>query len=154
MKKLYHNPHIWHYIAFGLSIFGLLVATYLWYEYQQPTDIGCALQGCQTVRESIYAKFMGIDVPIFGIVYYLLNSIYITSLLIERRRFRYEILLFVAFNFTGALVSVYLTYLEVYVIEAICQYCVMSAVAAILLFIVSANFITTYNKNDLSYAEA
>ncbi len=154
LKRLYHNEHFWHYIAYFLSLFGLAVACFLWYKYQQPTPIGCSLQGCETVRESAYASIGGIQVPVFGVIYYFLIAIYITSLFLKRPRWKYEAYVFILFNLAGALFSLYLTYVEVFVIQAICEYCVMSAVAAISIFIVSGNFLSDSKSQDLTLVES
>jgi len=88
--------------------------------------------GCATVAESSYSEIAGINVAIFGIVGYVLllaTAFWATDLI----RFGGFALALGGFGF-----SIYLTYLEIYEIEAICQWCVASAVLMTILFVLNA----------------
>lgn len=140
LKKLQHifnNPTVSWWIAFGASFVGLLVATYLWYEYQQPSAVGCVVggAGCETVRLSEFSQIAGIDLPVFGILFYLVLAIYVTTRFLDRPVRRFENWGLQLATLFGLIFSVYLTYLELFVIHAICTWCVMSAIAATVLFI-------------------
>jgi uncharacterized membrane protein len=88
--------------------------------------------GCETVAKSHYSHIAGINVAVFGIVGYVL--LLGASLLAgDIARIGGLAVALVGFGF-----SVYLTYLELFVIDAICQWCVASAVLMTLLFVVSA----------------
>src|SRR5256885_10159056 len=78
--------------------------------------------GCQTVADSHYSHLFGVNVAVFGIVGYVLL---LASALIpgDAGRFAGLLLALAGFGF-----SAYLTYLELFVIDAICQWCVASAV--------------------------
>jgi uncharacterized membrane protein len=78
--------------------------------------------GCQTVANSSYSHLFGVNVAVFGIVGYLML---IGAALIrgDAGRFAGLLVALVGFGF-----SAYLTYLELFTIDAICQWCVASAV--------------------------
>jgi uncharacterized membrane protein len=88
--------------------------------------------GCHTVAESSYSHIAGINVAIFGIVGYV--GIFLTAFFVsDLARFGGFAVALGGFGF-----SIYLTYLEIWVIEAICQWCVGSAVLMTILFLLNA----------------
>lgn len=84
--------------------------------------------GCQAVAASSYSHLFGVNIAIFGIAGYVL--ILATALL----RGDGARMAGFALSLTGFGYSVFLTYLELFKIEAICQWCVASAVLMTLLF--------------------
>jgi len=88
--------------------------------------------GCETVAASSYSHLAGVNVAIFGIVGYLLL---IAAALTPGDRGRFAGF---AFSMAGFGFSAYLTYLELFVIEAICQWCVSSAVLMTAIFAINA----------------
>lgn len=94
--------------------------------------------GCRTVAESSYSHIAGINVAIFGIVGYL--GILATAFLVsDAARFSGFALALGGFGF-----SIYLTYIEIFKIEAICQWCVGSAVLMTILFLLNATRLIAY----------
>lgn len=131
----YHKSEFWYWIIFGAAFIGLLTSGYLWYEYSLPTPIGCSIiAGCEQVRVSDYSKLFGVSLPIYGTTFYLLLAGFASTLSWNRRKWKYEPLLLLGFTGTGFIMSAYFTYLEIFVIKAICQWCVISAVCAVLCF--------------------
>jgi uncharacterized membrane protein len=94
--------------------------------------------GCQTVADSSYSHLAGINVAVFGIVGYLLllASAFLAN---DAARFGGFVVALGGFGF-----SVYLTYIEVFKIEAICQWCVASAVLMTILFLLNATRLIGY----------
>lgn len=118
-------------IAF-ISVVGIGIASYLTYvHYADLKPICLADGGCEVVQQSRYAKFAGIPVPLLGLIGYV--SI-LGSLLIPGDLGRAATALLAIFGFGF---SIYLTYLEIFKIEAICQWCVASAILMTLMAIVS-----------------
>lgn len=124
------------YIILFFSIIGLLVSGYLWYEYSKPGPLTCVTD-CQIVRESKYSKMFGVDLPAFGTLYYVFIVLYTASFLLKRKVYKIETTLFSMILTSGFLFSMYLTYLEAFVIEAWCQWCVISAACATTIFLVN-----------------
>lgn len=94
--------------------------------------------GCQTVVNSSYSHLAGINVAVLGIVGYLLilGTAFVAS---DSARFAGFALALGGFGF-----SVYLTYIELFRIEAICEWCVFSAVLMTILFLLNATRLIGY----------
>lgn len=127
-------------IAVFAAAFGIGVATYI-----AIADAGggapvCLAGGssCKTVANSPYSHLFGVNVAIFGIAGYVL--LLVTALLRgDGARMAGFALALGGFGF-----SIYLTYLELFVINAICQWCVASAVLMTVLFGLNAVRMVTY----------
>ncbi len=94
--------------------------------------------GCQTVADSSYSHLLGVNVAVFGIVGYLLllASAFFAN---DAARFGGFVVALGGFGF-----SLYLTYIEIFKIEAICQWCVASAVLMTTLFLLNATRLIGY----------
>jgi uncharacterized membrane protein len=77
--------------------------------------------GCQTVAESSYSHLVGLNIAIFGIAGYLLLLAFALPRGDGARFAGFGLALF------GFGVSVFLTYIELFKIEAICEWCIASA---------------------------
>ena len=113
-----------------LAALGVGVATYIAIADSGGGAPACMAggSGCQTVAESSYSHLAGVNIAIFGIVGYLLL---LGAALLRRDAARMGGF---ALALGGFGFSVYLTYLELFMIEAICQWCVASAVLMTILF--------------------
>ncbi len=122
-----------------VALAGVFVASYLTlYKLGYIGTLACAVGSCETVQTSKWATFLGFPVGAWGVAYYIfvlgLAIAGLTGQFADSRRIS-EIL--VALTTFGLLFSLWLTYLELFVIHAICQWCVISAILATMLFIVS-----------------
>jgi len=126
-------------IAFVAAL-GVGVATYITIADSGGGAPACLAggSGCQTVADSSYSHLAGINVAALGIVGYvlLLASAFLAS---DAARFGGFVVALGGFGF-----SVYLTYIEVFKIEAICQWCVASAVLMTILFLLNATRLIGY----------
>lgn len=94
--------------------------------------------GCERVVASSHSELLGVSVAAIGVVGYLL--LLATALLRgDGARMGGFLLGLIGFGY-----SVYLTYLELFVIDAICQWCLLSAVLMTALFAVSAVRMVAY----------
>jgi uncharacterized membrane protein len=117
-----------------VAAFGIGVATYIAIAESGGGAPACLAGGggCETVANSQYSDLAGINVAVLGIVGYVL--LLAASLLRgDGARVGGFALSLAGFGF-----SVYLTYLELFVIDAICQWCVVSAVLMTILFVLNA----------------
>jgi uncharacterized membrane protein len=119
----------------GLAVVlaGLGVASYLTYVHYAGLQPFCAGggHGCERVQSSSYARLGGIPVALLGLAGYLAIA---AALLAPGERAR---LAAAALAVSGFGFSAYLTYLELFVIDAICQWCVASAVLLTLLSVIT-----------------
>jgi uncharacterized membrane protein len=121
-------------IALGVvAVAGLGVAGYLTAVRASGDDPACVVGGgCQTVQESEYSELAGIPVAVLGLVAY--GTLLVAALLpgpLGRALGLFTALVGVGF-------SAWLTYAEVVLIEAVCTWCVVSAVLITLALILTA----------------
>jgi uncharacterized membrane protein len=117
-----------------LSVLGIGIAGYLvWVHYAglEPVCAGGS-GGCERVQSSSYAELAGVPVAVLGLAGY---TAILGSLLLPGAAGR-QATAFLAL--AGAGFSAYLTYLELGVIHAICQWCVASAIVMSLIAAASA----------------
>jgi uncharacterized membrane protein len=113
-----------------LALVGLLVATYLWlYKVGVLGELKCGTGSCEYVQTSPYAEVLGVPVAFIGVVGYVV--LFLVGLLGLQPKFQEDrrvttllaLLATVGFGFT-----LYLTAIELFVLHAICRWCVGSAV--------------------------
>ncbi len=130
-------------IAFVATL-GIGVATYITIADSGGGSPTCLAGGggCETVANSSYSHLVGVNVAVFGIIGYvaLLASAFFAN---DLARFGGFVVALGGFGF-----SVYLTYLEIFKIEAICQWCVASAVLMTILFLLNATRLIGYAGSD------
>jgi uncharacterized membrane protein len=118
------------------SMIGLLDSIYLSYIKLTNTAIYCTpgLGHCDVVNSSQWSELWGIPLAIYGIIGYSI----LLFLAVFGNRIKilspYNELLLFATSLAGFLFSLYLTYLELFVIKAICQWCVLSALMMTVIF--------------------
>lgn len=102
----------------GLGIAGYLTAVH----YAGATPVCAVGHGCATAQASAYAKLAGVPVALLGLLGYLAIG---AALLHDGERSR---LVGAGLALAGAGFSAWLTYVEVERLQAICTWCVGSAV--------------------------
>jgi uncharacterized membrane protein len=127
-------------IATFLATFGIGVATYIAIADSGGGAPVCVAggHGCQTVAESSYSHVLGVNIAVFGIAGY---ALLLACALLRGDAARMGGFLIALGGFGY---SLYLTQLEVFKIEAICQWCVASAVLMTLLFATNATRMLGY----------
>ena len=122
-----------------LSLVGILIALYLTlYKIGVIGDLSCTLGSCETVNTSKWATFLGLPVAAWGLGAYL--ALFTLSLIgtSDRHAGSQTIsLLLVAIAAWSVIFSAWLTYLELFVIHAICIWCVTSAVLLVVILAVA-----------------
>jgi uncharacterized membrane protein len=123
-----------------LALVGLFVALYLWLHalgYGGAIKCG-ASGGCETVQTSQWAVFLGLPVAFYGVVGYLgVLVVSVAALRPAALPQRQWNVLLAAMASVGFGFTIYLTYLELFVIHAICRWCVGSAVIITAIWIVA-----------------
>lgn len=124
-------------ILIGLAILGLLDSVYLTYIKVLEDGVCTVSGGCAIVNTSPYASLAGIPIAAIGAVAYLAM---LAVLWLEERNDFFAVngsMIVFGMALIGVLYSAYLTYLELYVIHAICPFCVVSAVILVVMLAVS-----------------
>jgi uncharacterized membrane protein len=122
-----------------LALVGLFVALYLWlHALGFGGPIKCGTGACDTVQASPWAVLLGLPVALYGVVGYL--TIFVVALVALRPAALHDRkwnLVLVGLSTVGVLFTAYLTYLELFVIHAICRWCVASAVIITVIWVVA-----------------
>jgi uncharacterized membrane protein len=113
-----------------LSLIGLFISAYLYlYKIGKIGTLACGTGGCETVQLSPWSRFAGVDVSLIGILGYAgllaLSLVALQPGLFSRR---WPAQLLAGLAGIGVAFTIYLTYLELFVIHAICRWCLGSAV--------------------------
>lgn len=127
-------------LVLALSIAGFAVAGYLTYVHYNEDALVCTTGGCETVQQSEYSTIAGFPIAILGMLMF--ASVGALSLL------RLRNLRWLSFDtatifswlliFTAILYYCYLTYVELFVLEAICQWCVVSSVITLAILVIES----------------
>jgi uncharacterized membrane protein len=117
-------------IATFLASFGIGIAVYITIADAGGGSPVCLAggHGCETVARSSYSHLLGVNVAVFGIVGYVL-LLGCALLRGDGARMAGFALALAGFGY-----SVFLTYIELFRIDAVCQWCVGSAIVMTLLF--------------------
>jgi uncharacterized membrane protein len=123
-----------------LALVGFFVALYLWLH---ALGFGGALKcgaagGCETVQTSKWAVLFGLPVALYGVIGYLAILVVALAALrpgaLGQRGWN---ALLAALATIGFVFTLYLTYVELFVIHAICRWCVGSAVIITAIWVVA-----------------
>ena len=121
-----------------VALTGAFVALYLtMYKLGYIGTLVCAVGSCEKVQTSKWATFLGFPVGAWGVAYYV--AVAVLGLVGLRAALAESVFLSRSLTFitgAGLVFSIWLTYLELFVIHAICQWCVISAVLATALFVI------------------
>jgi uncharacterized membrane protein len=136
--KIDKSSRGFYWITFVLACLGTLDSIYLLiYKLTNNPSMCLGSGGCHNVNFSPYSEIGGIPVSVFGIIAYLIIA---GILLLEPRvKILQEngSLAIFGISLAGVVFTAYLTWLEIYVIHAICPFCVASAVIIVLIFILA-----------------
>lgn len=122
-----------------LALVGVFVSIYLTlYKLGYIGQLNCAVGSCETVNTSRWATFLGLPVAAWGLGFYVV-AFAVAMLAVQARYEDSRTLSLVLTGLTGwgVLFSGWLTYLELFVIDAICIWCVTSAIIVLIMFAVS-----------------
>lgn len=116
-----------------LCLVGFIDAAYVSIKQIQGGPLPCAIvTGCDTVITSQYSKIFGIPVALFGAVFYLINIILLVEHFNTGRAHFIGYLTKTAL--VGFLATLWFLYLQIFVIAALCLYCLVSAAVSLILF--------------------
>ena len=137
----------------GLAAVGLLVAGYLAYVETQSASAVCGPVGdCNAVQSSPYASILGVPVGVLGIVGYVAILLVWAWGQWSGRGLPHFLLVLMTAG--GVIFSIYLTWLEIDVIRAVCMWCISSAVIMMLLLLASTGLAAAWLAEDQEAGDA
>jgi uncharacterized membrane protein len=122
----------------ALAALGVLVSAYMTiYKLTDNKSMCLGNGGCSVVNSSIYSEVHGIPVAVIGIAGY---AAILSTLLLEGRSRFFEdnaVMLVFGLALAGFLFTLYLIYVELALIHALCPFCITSQVSITILFMLS-----------------
>lgn len=134
----------------AIATLGFIDATYLAVEHYRGTVLNCTIIGdCQTVTSSQYALIAGVPVALLGSLYYAAMIVLLVAYL-DRRR---ERVLDAATWMTvlGFVASVYFVWVQAFVINLWCQYCLVSAATSTILFLIGMSYHVSKRRHGVQF---
>ncbi len=121
------------------SLLGVFVSAYLWlHKIGVIGSMVCGTGGCETVQFSPYSLFLGIDVALIGLLgYIVLLLVALIAIHPSQANARGPALALLGLSVGAVLFTARLKYLEFFVIGAVCQWCVVSAILITVIFVLS-----------------
>src|SRR5712692_12041836 len=107
----------------SLGLLGATISGYVWYKQVTTGAVVCLGSGCATVIRSRYGRLLGIPNGALGFVYFL--AVAVTPLLQPWLPGIHSLALVA--TAVALLLYGYLAYLQVWVLRALCSWCLMSA---------------------------
>ncbi|MBI2063111.1 MAG: vitamin K epoxide reductase family protein [Candidatus Yanofskybacteria bacterium] len=121
------------------SLVGFLDAAYLTIQHYNNGILPCyVFTGCDKVISSSYAVIAGVPISLLGAIYYLV--ILVIAILYLDTRNKKVLRILVHLPIAGFLATLWLLFLQLFIIKAICFYCVISAITSTLLFVLALWF--------------
>lgn len=122
-----------------LSLMGLFISVYLWlYKSGVIGTLQCGTGGCEQVQASRYAVLFGVPVALYGVCGFgVLLGVSLVALQPAFANRRDVIALLLGLSSVGVLFAGYLTSLELFVIHAMCRWCVTTAALITLIWVTS-----------------
>lgn len=135
-------------ISAVLAALGVAVAFYLTIVHYRSDLLVCRAGDCASVQKSSYAEIAGIPVALLGLGMYL--AVLALGAVRWRRPAMRELATMAAFSLvlSGAVYAGYLTYVELWVINAICQWCVISAALTLGLLVSEGSIVARLLKSE------
>lgn len=128
------------FLIIALSFLGFLVATYLSILHYKNAIPSCSItQGCEIILTSKFATFANIPISLIGSAYYL--AVIVLSLIFIESKQEFILKLIFIIIFLGAVFALGLILVQIFILKATCQYCLVSDfISLILLGIVFFGF--------------
>lgn len=118
-----------------VALAGLFDAMYLTVTHYTNALVPCNFtHACETVLTSSYSEILGVPIAALGMVFYtvvLSASIFF----VQHKTYHWWLS---AWGVIGLLSTIYLLYIQAFVLNAFCQYCLLSAFTSILIFVLTS----------------
>ncbi len=133
-----------------LSLVGIGVSSYLTYTRWFDKSVVCAgLHSCNAVAESSYSHLGPVPVSLLGVLgYAAILAVAVFWLRVGDRFGDWPLLAIWGMSVGGVAYSIYLTYVELFVIDAVCIWCVTQAVVMLCIFILATAGALTMGRQE------
>lgn len=118
-------------VLMALGLVGTTISAYVWYKQVTSGPVVCLGSGCAAVIRSPYGRLLGIPNGALGVAYFL----YVALVPGIGNRIPGGEMLAAIFTAVALGLYLYLTYLQVFVLRALCSWCLTSAALTLVIFI-------------------
>ncbi len=126
---------------FLLSLVGLADSVYLTVKHFTHSDINCSIfNECDLVTTSAYSTILDIPVALLGVIFY--------GLLIALTINKKSLVSLLIISSIGFFASMWFVYVQAFVLESFCLYCIISAGISTMIFILSLILMIKYKKHE------
>lgn len=126
----------------GLGFIGFADSAYLTADHYLSLPLPCSLlHGCDVVLHSVYSSIGPVPLAGLGVLFYLavmFLSLYLYTAEALYRRLVYAL---AAFGAAGFIMSVIFESIQIFLIHALCQYCALSALCSMIIFVLAIWFV-------------
>lgn len=128
-----------------ISFLGFLDASYLTVKHYLGTSLTCALfEGCDVVTTSKYSEILGLPVALLGAVYYISIFLFVAYYLDSGKLRVFSLAAYA--TVAGFVASLGFIFIQVFVLKALCIYCLFSALTSTLLFLAGGTMLYQSKK--------
>lgn len=132
-------------IIMALSLLGLLDSGYLTAHKLFGTPLKCGVVGgCEIVSQSPYSMVFGIPLSLIGMVFYL--TMFFGALVYREFGLEKTLKAVSILSIVSILTSAWLVGVQIFIIQAICIYCMISAGISLILVNLGAHSLLTLHK--------
>ncbi|MHB1326322.1 MAG: vitamin K epoxide reductase family protein [Thermoleophilia bacterium] len=139
-------------IIIALALAGIADSAYaLKQHYAPPDSSGCdfnATVSCTAVNQSEYSAVMGVPVAAIGIAGYLLLALLAATAMTGKAFSRQAMLLLPLISLAALTVALFLTYIELFLLKAVCPLCVLSQFLILVITILSGSALVLGRKQS------
>lgn len=134
-------------ILFIFTCIGFINAYIVYGKVYEGINAPCFIvQGCDQVLLSSYAQLGGVSLSIWGMTFYFVMSVLAASFI--RYKKKSLVCLLRAGGVCGFLFSVYLVYIQAFLLHAFCSYCLISAIDSLVVFALTTILWFVYTKRQ------
>ncbi|PIQ67017.1 MAG: hypothetical protein COV95_00990 [Candidatus Zambryskibacteria bacterium CG11_big_fil_rev_8_21_14_0_20_40_24] len=128
-----------------ISFLGFADSLYLSVTHYLNATPSCFIaKGCDIVTTSTYSEIFGFPVAFLGVTYYLLLIVLAIIYLDKKKNKVFKLLPWV--TTLGVTTSLWLLYVQVFILKSLCSYCIISAFISITLFVIAVVILKFYSK--------
>jgi len=151
MKPLPKTANLLSVALIAVAAIGFVDAAYLAAKHFSGSTVECSLfDGCEKVTTSAYATVTGIPVALLGAVFYF-DMLVLGILFRETGDSMFAKILFLG-GAGGFLFSLWLVLVQVFILDALCLYCLISAGTSTLLVIFGVLLVRDIRKQQPFFA--
>ncbi|KKT81300.1 MAG: hypothetical protein UW79_C0022G0015 [Candidatus Yanofskybacteria bacterium GW2011_GWA2_44_9] len=125
---------LWLRVITIVALIGVADTVYLTADRYFGTGVQCfLLEGCEIVLKSPYSEMFSIPLSVFGLLFY--GAIFILANIADIYRQRILVQLLFGAGVVGFIFSLYFLYLQLFIIKALCPYCLASLASSTVIFV-------------------